>query len=548
MSKEAYSHYLLEVKQEYTKQLSNLLVPVMYDGLNSIYKEAKKNNRESPMKMFQILLSRIPNWNQNIVVGEYNRIIHQTQCDWINDLITAVFISHAKILSSIKTKKKNKTLNLKIPNGDFFIHKAYIECARQFWKNPYLYYDDVNTIEYQRNMREVELIIEQSINETIRKLLPVKNILQQYITIDDESSSSSSSSSSESEEKEKASKKKKMNKNSEEEKAKYDEEYITTNITEKDKKKLEKSVKKEVSKAKKDDNNEEDDNFSKVSVSHEIKPKLKTKKTSSKIDIPIIEHTDREEIKNESIILQETPIIQADTIVEEPIIQADTIVEEPIIQADTIVEEPIFSENIVNQKEPSVFLEQNLPNPILDKEPSKLQEEINLYKSLDMSNSHNIVLSDNDIVFNNNKSIHSNDMELDNDFMLETDKISNYPPQIIDKLSEDKPNDLEFPMYNIDLDNDNISMNTRLDRTYLPLDKTKSSEKNIKISIEDIPKLLPNENIKTIEIDNGIKNVEMDVNTKKSSEDGINKVKKITVEKSTTSNLKRDIKKNYSFF
>ena len=98
MSKEAYSHYLLEVKQEYTKQLSNLLVPVIYEGLNSIYKEAKKNNKDSPMKMFQILLSRIPNWNQNIIIGEYNRIVHQTQCDWINDLITAVFISYAKIL------------------------------------------------------------------------------------------------------------------------------------------------------------------------------------------------------------------------------------------------------------------------------------------------------------------------------------------------------------------------------------------------------------------------------------------------------------------
>lgn len=263
MSKQAYSHYLLEVKQEYTKQLSNMLVPVMYEGLMSIYNEAKKIKKESPMKTFQILLSRIPQWNQNIINNEYQRIISKTQCDWINDLITAVFISHAKILSSIKTKKKSKTLNLKIPNGDYFIHKAYIECARQFWKNPYLFYDDVNTIEYQRNMRETELIIEQSINETIRKLLPVKNILQQYITLDE--SESDSSSEEETEEEQMADE---AVENKPKKKAVYDEEYITSSITKKDKDKLERSVKKEIQRA--NPSRDDDDNYSTISVSHEI--------------------------------------------------------------------------------------------------------------------------------------------------------------------------------------------------------------------------------------------------------------------------------------
>ena len=80
MSKEAYSHYLLEVKQEYTRQLTSLLVPVMYEGLHSIFIEAKKNSKnESPMKVFQILLSRIPQWNQTIISNEYQRIILKTQ-------------------------------------------------------------------------------------------------------------------------------------------------------------------------------------------------------------------------------------------------------------------------------------------------------------------------------------------------------------------------------------------------------------------------------------------------------------------------------------
>jgi len=299
MSKQAYSHYLLEVKQEYTKQLSNMLVPVMYEGLMSIYNEAKKIKKDSPMKTFQILLSRIPQWNQNIINNEYQRIISKTQCDWINDLITAVFISHAKILSSIKTKKNNKTLNLKVPNGDYFIHKAYIECARQFWKIPYLFYDDVNTIEYQRNLREIEAIIEQSINETIRKLLPVKNILQQYIALDESDSEEEDTEEETVEEKPKT-KKKEISENNEE------EEDITSTITEKDKKKLEKSVKKEILKV---NPSKDDDNHSIISISHEI-PSIKRSISSKKVIVPnVVNDVELLEVepKIDSIQIEEVP-------------------------------------------------------------------------------------------------------------------------------------------------------------------------------------------------------------------------------------------------
>lgn len=270
-SKEVYSHYLLEVKRDYTKQLCNLLVPVMYEGILSLYTSAKNARKDVPMKMFQLVLSKVPEWNQHTITTEYNRIITKTNCEWINELITAVFISHAKILSSIKTKKKTKTLNLKIPNGDYFIHKAYIECARQFWKNPYLLYDEVNSIEYQRNLRDSEIIIEQCIEETIRKLLPIRNILQQYIAVDEDSSSSSSSD----DESPDVPVKSKETKNDVNDNDVYNEEYITQSITEKGKKKLEQSVKKTLKTSVK---TEDDDKFSNYSVSQEIP--IKKKKTN----------------------------------------------------------------------------------------------------------------------------------------------------------------------------------------------------------------------------------------------------------------------------
>ena len=524
MSKEAaYSHYLLEVKQEYTKQLSNLLLPVIYEGLISIYTEAKKTNKDSPMKMFQILLARIPNWNQNIINGEYQRIVQKTQCDWINDLITAVFISHAKILSSIKTKKKSKTLNLKIPNGDYFIHKAYIECARQFWKNPYLFYDDVNmvnTIDYQRNMREVELIIEQAIQESVRKLLPVKNILQQYIALDDSSDSSSSSS----DEEEKPSKKEK-HKNKEEEAAKYNEEYITNNMTEKDKKKLEKSVKREVSKAVIGGAADED-NFSNISVSHDITNKKK-KKIEPEVPIPetvIMESPITESPITESPITEmpimkmpitETPITESD-ITETPITEMP-ITEMPITET-AITEGPTFEVPLFDAPlfDAPLFDAPNMETypkniDIFNKEPSPLKEEIN-YNSLDISNSPDINLPEDLKSENINKT-------------FETDKKSNNMPNI--SISN---NDIE-----------NLSMNSKLDRTYEPVQreelKSQSSRKQVQINIDEIPTLNPveqNNDIKTVVINT--KGIDTEPNNKK------------PVVAKTNFVPKRDIKSNYSFF
>ena len=63
-----------------------------------------------------------------------------------------------------------------------FIHKVYINIARQFWKNPFLFSSEgISQFEYQKNIRECEHIISESVQESIRILLPVKNILKEYL-------------------------------------------------------------------------------------------------------------------------------------------------------------------------------------------------------------------------------------------------------------------------------------------------------------------------------------------------------------------------------
>src|SRR4029078_13386133 len=65
-----------------------------------------------------------------------------------------------------------------------FIHRCYIESAREFWKNPSLI-DKIGLTsgEKQHNMRESLKLIENSIIDTVGKLLPVQAILLQYLNV-----------------------------------------------------------------------------------------------------------------------------------------------------------------------------------------------------------------------------------------------------------------------------------------------------------------------------------------------------------------------------
>ena len=73
-----------------------------------------------------------------------------------------------------------------MPSGSHFMHLCYIECAREFWKNPFLFSENVSRYELQKNMRDSETMIGECINETIRKLLPVRYILKELLNEPDE--------------------------------------------------------------------------------------------------------------------------------------------------------------------------------------------------------------------------------------------------------------------------------------------------------------------------------------------------------------------------
>jgi len=179
---------LIETKNEYTIHLSNILAPLVYEGFQSIYKKAQKISLTNDiLKIYQDFLKQIPEWNENTIDNETNRIIDLTHSkDWLIDLVKATIKSNLIVLTynpNVKNKYKVDSKlyqNIKINN---FIHKIYIECARELWNNPYLLYHDYSPIEIKRNQRDTIIIIKDCIKESLRKILQeyFKHILQIYL-------------------------------------------------------------------------------------------------------------------------------------------------------------------------------------------------------------------------------------------------------------------------------------------------------------------------------------------------------------------------------
>ena len=62
---------------------------------------------------FQGKLEEIPKWNQEVILGECETLLTESKCDWIEDLITAVFVSHTRVLVILTFQRISARLILK---------------------------------------------------------------------------------------------------------------------------------------------------------------------------------------------------------------------------------------------------------------------------------------------------------------------------------------------------------------------------------------------------------------------------------------------------
>lgn len=169
-----------EARSEYTKQLATFIVPALLGWFQQVWSR-NANNRQQCMALFQTECEEISRWNQDRVTDEVRVLIERTKCDYMEELMKAVFIAHMKVLTAVRLSDKMIKLRLEIPKLDHFIHRIFKEAARSFWKAPYLFMDITNVIERQKNILQLEAMTTEAITTAVRGMLPVKQILHDYL-------------------------------------------------------------------------------------------------------------------------------------------------------------------------------------------------------------------------------------------------------------------------------------------------------------------------------------------------------------------------------
>jgi hypothetical protein len=170
---------LNESERRFTKKLCQAMIPVMIEAFWEIWLEAKKVSQGKNMtRVFQELLRDVKTWNASISNKNTEAIIKNNSL--FPSLLAAVFVIQVKILSSIRTDKKQKKICIKLPGNDIFVQRCYESCARNLYDDPIII-TETNTDEFRKSELFKRFTVE--IAEVIEALVPTAEILNTYLPL-----------------------------------------------------------------------------------------------------------------------------------------------------------------------------------------------------------------------------------------------------------------------------------------------------------------------------------------------------------------------------
>lgn len=166
----------------YCDEFVSKCTPFFLQGFDTIYNNTLQRCRKYRflLKQFQEDLEKIHLWNALIIDNEHKRFMISGNCDWLDNLIKACFLELSE--QFIRTHNVSYDLsNVVLPPGNVFIHKCYINIARELWKQPQLLFHDFSAVEKLRNREIFTSIIQRTIIDTFKTNLPMKNMIDTFL-------------------------------------------------------------------------------------------------------------------------------------------------------------------------------------------------------------------------------------------------------------------------------------------------------------------------------------------------------------------------------
>lgn len=170
------------------EHLSQVLIPHVADGLWSLYDNARElceRNRQidQTLRTFQNLLTQVPTWSEETLQAEVDRIVHASECEYMDDLLMGVFLAYIRAFASLQYRGESPQIQLDFerPSVSKFVHEVYKHGARSAWKSAFLFKTHGTTSEQQaRNRRDIEILLDKCLTDVINAFIPWKEISRAY--------------------------------------------------------------------------------------------------------------------------------------------------------------------------------------------------------------------------------------------------------------------------------------------------------------------------------------------------------------------------------
>ena len=165
----------MSITTEYVDELIAKSTPIFIQSLQSILFEESKlcKNKKYLLRDFQTRLENIATWSPEVIQEEYLRFQHMSRCDWLDKLIHVSIVSMADRISS-KGFDENM---IALPDKANFIHKCYVNIAREVWRKPIIMYTGAKSKDKIRYTHELKEFIRKSIVTTIREFIPFDKLI-----------------------------------------------------------------------------------------------------------------------------------------------------------------------------------------------------------------------------------------------------------------------------------------------------------------------------------------------------------------------------------
>ena len=178
-------------KRHIRNRFSLMVIPHVLDGVQSVYENARliceKNGQPDQILMtFQNLLTRIPEWKEDVLATEVKRIVAASKCSYLEELLTGVLLTYLRAFAAVQfrgDKDDSVDLQFERPPLSRFIHELYKESARKCWEHAFLFRTvGVRTEQQARNRQEVTKLLDAALDTTLDSFLPWQSIVSSYFS------------------------------------------------------------------------------------------------------------------------------------------------------------------------------------------------------------------------------------------------------------------------------------------------------------------------------------------------------------------------------